>query len=195
MSGPSSAGAPAQQSSPSRPAPPFRPAPPGAGARSEGLSYQQLLDGDTRPVPEVLRCQSARELPVVRVPVERYVSRAFHDLEVERLWKRVWQFACREEEIPEPGDHTLYEIAAGADSQQRRRERHPTHKEATTDVQIDRLEQGARDPLARGAARGLGLSRPEPEIHLGGPGVAGARSGEPIAGPHDRDTIEPHRVR
>ena len=91
--------------------PPLRPAPPGVGARSSGLSYQQLLDTDTRPVPEVLRWQSARELPVVRVPIERYTSRAFHDLEVEKVWKRVWQFACREEEIPEPGDHTLYEIA------------------------------------------------------------------------------------
>lgn len=84
---------------------------PGQGARSTGISYQELLDTDTRPVPEVLRMQSARELPVVRVPIERYTSREFHDLEVEKIWKRVWQFACREEEIPEPGDHTLYEIA------------------------------------------------------------------------------------
>jgi phenylpropionate dioxygenase-like ring-hydroxylating dioxygenase large terminal subunit len=80
-------------------------------ARSPGLSYQQLLDADTRPVPEVLRWQSARELPVVRVPIERYTSRAWHDLEVEKLWKKTWQFACREEEIPEVGDHTVYEIA------------------------------------------------------------------------------------
>jgi phenylpropionate dioxygenase-like ring-hydroxylating dioxygenase large terminal subunit len=85
--------------------------PPGDGARSPGLSYQALLDTDTRPVPEVLRWQSARELPAVRVPIERYTSRAFHDLEVEKLWKKVWQFACREEEIPEVGDRTVYEIA------------------------------------------------------------------------------------
>ncbi len=88
---------------------PFRA--PNQGARSEGLSYQQLLDTDARPVPEVLRWQSARELPTARVPIERYTSRAFHDLEVERVWKKVWQFACREEEIPEVGDHTLYRIA------------------------------------------------------------------------------------
>jgi phenylpropionate dioxygenase-like ring-hydroxylating dioxygenase large terminal subunit len=59
----------------------------------------------------VLRARSSRDLPVVRVPIERYTSREFHDLEVEKVWKKVWQFACREEEIPEPGDHTLYEIA------------------------------------------------------------------------------------
>lgn len=84
---------------------------PEAHARSSGLSYQALLDTDTRPVPEVLRWQSARELPAVRVPIARYTSRAFHDLEVEKVWKKVWQMACREEEIPEVGDRTLYTIA------------------------------------------------------------------------------------
>jgi phenylpropionate dioxygenase-like ring-hydroxylating dioxygenase large terminal subunit len=84
---------------------------PEALARSPGLSYQELLDSDTRPVPELLRRQSARELPVVRVPIERYTSRAWHEREVERLWKRTWQFACREEHLPEVGDRTVYEIA------------------------------------------------------------------------------------
>jgi len=81
------------------------------GARSSGIAYQTLLDTDTRPVPEVLRMESARELPSVRVPIDRYTSQEFHDLEVERVWKRAWQMACREEEIPEPGDHMVYEIA------------------------------------------------------------------------------------
>jgi phenylpropionate dioxygenase-like ring-hydroxylating dioxygenase large terminal subunit len=84
---------------------------PGQGARSSGIPYQALLDTDTRTVPPVLRLESARDLPVVRVPVEHYTSQTFHDLEVEKVWKRVWQFACREEEIPEPGDHMVYEIA------------------------------------------------------------------------------------
>ena len=86
------------------------PADPEKDALAPGESYQQILDRDTREVPEVLRWRSARELPVVRVPVERYTSQAFHDLEMEKLWKRVWQMACREEEIPEVGDHIVYEI-------------------------------------------------------------------------------------
>ena len=45
------------------------------------------------------------------IPVERYTSRAWHDREVERLWKRVWQVACREEEIPEVGDSVVYDVA------------------------------------------------------------------------------------
>ena len=45
------------------------------------------------------------------VDASRYTSAEWHEKEVERLWKRVWQFACREEEIPEPGDHMRYDIA------------------------------------------------------------------------------------
>ena len=80
-------------------------------ARSPGISYQELLDSDTRTVPNVLRLTSPRFLGSDDLPVERYTSRAWHALEVERLWKRVWQFACREEDIPEPGDYHVYDIA------------------------------------------------------------------------------------
>jgi phenylpropionate dioxygenase-like ring-hydroxylating dioxygenase large terminal subunit len=44
------------------------------------------------------------------VPKERYTSREFVDLEMERLWPRVWQAACREEELPEIGDYVEYVI-------------------------------------------------------------------------------------
>jgi nitrite reductase/ring-hydroxylating ferredoxin subunit len=44
------------------------------------------------------------------VPKERYTSRAFVDLEMEGLWSRVWQVACREEEIANPGDFLEYTI-------------------------------------------------------------------------------------
>ena len=87
---------------------------PPQGARSSGLSYQKLLDSDTRNVPEVLRLQSARELPQARVPLERYTSQAFHDLEMEKVWGKVWQMVCREEEVAEVGDHVLYEIGSTA---------------------------------------------------------------------------------
>ncbi|NQY55095.1 MAG: aromatic ring-hydroxylating dioxygenase subunit alpha [Ilumatobacteraceae bacterium] len=80
-------------------------------ARSPGLSFQDLLDADTHPVPDVLRLQSPRYLGSDDISTERYTSREWHELERERLWKRVWQFACREEHIPKPGDHIVYEIA------------------------------------------------------------------------------------
>jgi len=44
------------------------------------------------------------------VPKERYTSRAFLDLEMDRLWSRVWQIACREEEVAGPGAFVEYTI-------------------------------------------------------------------------------------
>ena len=47
---------------------------------------------------------------MVVVPGARYTSQEFFDLEMERLWPRVWQVACREEEVPNPGDFLEYTI-------------------------------------------------------------------------------------
>jgi phenylpropionate dioxygenase-like ring-hydroxylating dioxygenase large terminal subunit len=51
----------------------------------------------------------AMELPD-RVPKERYFDPDFYALEAEHLWPRVWQMACRLEEIPNTGDFAEYEI-------------------------------------------------------------------------------------
>lgn len=80
-------------------------------ARSRGVGYQDLLDTDSRDVPVVLRTRNVIEPGPTFVPVERYTSAEFHKIEVEKLWKRVWQMACREEDIPEVGDHISYDIA------------------------------------------------------------------------------------
>jgi phenylpropionate dioxygenase-like ring-hydroxylating dioxygenase large terminal subunit len=45
-----------------------------------------------------------------RVPKARYLDPDFFALEAERLWPRVWQMACRLEEIPEPHDFAEYEF-------------------------------------------------------------------------------------
>ena len=56
----------------------------------------------------------ARELRAVGddglVPKERYTSPEFAALEMDRLWPRVWQVACREEELPAEGDFVEYAI-------------------------------------------------------------------------------------
>jgi nitrite reductase/ring-hydroxylating ferredoxin subunit len=44
------------------------------------------------------------------IPRERFTSVEFLELEYERLWGRVWQIACRLEEIPNPGDFLEYTI-------------------------------------------------------------------------------------
>lgn len=45
-----------------------------------------------------------------RIPKERYFDPDFYQMETELLWPRVWQMACRLEEIAEPGDFVEYEI-------------------------------------------------------------------------------------
>ena len=45
-----------------------------------------------------------------RIPRERYFDPDFYALEAECLWPRVWQMACRLEEIPQPNDFVEYEI-------------------------------------------------------------------------------------
>jgi nitrite reductase/ring-hydroxylating ferredoxin subunit len=46
----------------------------------------------------------------VLVPVEAYVSEDYARQEGEKLWGKVWQMACREEEIPKVGDYLTYDI-------------------------------------------------------------------------------------
>lgn len=49
------------------------------------------------------------EAPVA-MSTEPYVSSEYARQEKDRLWLKVWQVACREEEIPRPGDFYTYEI-------------------------------------------------------------------------------------
>jgi choline monooxygenase len=42
------------------------------------------------------------------VPAERYYSAAFAQLEVERMWPKVWQVACTLDHVAEPGDYFEY---------------------------------------------------------------------------------------
>ena len=80
--------------------------------RSAGIGYDELFDLDTHPVSEVLR-RTGDVLPAgnTKVSARLYHGRDVHDLEVERLWSKVWQLACLEEEIPEVGDYHVYDIA------------------------------------------------------------------------------------
>ena len=41
-------------------------------------------------------------------PITRYTTA--NEAEKENLWSRVWQYACRADEIPEVGDYYVYEI-------------------------------------------------------------------------------------
>ncbi|MCH9827274.1 MAG: aromatic ring-hydroxylating dioxygenase subunit alpha [Gammaproteobacteria bacterium] len=46
------------------------------------------------------------------VAKDAYVSPEIARFELERLWPKVWQVACREEEIPKRGDFVTYELGS-----------------------------------------------------------------------------------
>jgi len=48
-------------------------------------------------------------IPVI-IPVEAYTSPEYARAEQQRLWLKVWQVACREEEIAKVGDYCTYDI-------------------------------------------------------------------------------------
>ena len=76
-----------------------------------GPTAQEIIANDRKVAPPIMRLESPlieNDLP--DVPIERYFSREWHDREVEKVWRKVWQHACRLEEIPNVGDHILYEI-------------------------------------------------------------------------------------
>lgn len=84
------------------------------GMRSSAYIDQDFfLNNDRRPdlVPDVFHLKSPMEGGPEKISTDRYTSKEWHDLEVEKLWKKTWQMACREDDIPNVGDYYVYEIA------------------------------------------------------------------------------------
>ncbi len=80
-----------------------------------GLTYQSVLDADRTETIEVLRRHGEdgfdAGLDVARpIDLARYHTVEFAELEHRLLWSNVWQMACRVENLPEVGDHLLYEV-------------------------------------------------------------------------------------
>ncbi|WCT80197.1 aromatic ring-hydroxylating oxygenase subunit alpha [Novosphingobium humi] len=78
---------------------------------SEGISWLELMAQDSRPAPDVLTTPSYQNRGSKPLAAARYTSEDFARLERERMWPRVWQFAAREEDLPEAGDYVVYENA------------------------------------------------------------------------------------
>jgi phenylpropionate dioxygenase-like ring-hydroxylating dioxygenase large terminal subunit len=71
---------------------------------------QDYLDRDSRPVPPALRYSANDHLGSEDIDIDRFVSREWAEREMTQLWRRVWQFACLADEIPDVGDHEVYEV-------------------------------------------------------------------------------------
>ncbi|MBJ22600.1 MAG: aromatic ring-hydroxylating dioxygenase subunit alpha [bacterium] len=79
--------------------------------RCPGPSYQDIIDGDRAAPPAILRESAAAPLGAHDLPVDVYLSAEYHRREVEGLWRKVWQIAGRVEDVANPGDSFVYDIA------------------------------------------------------------------------------------
>jgi phenylpropionate dioxygenase-like ring-hydroxylating dioxygenase large terminal subunit len=82
----------------------------GRSDRHPGDTYEDILERDSRPTPDYLREGRIPDVGVQPVAASRYFDPAFFEKEARYVWSRVWQMACREEDIPAVGDCHLYEI-------------------------------------------------------------------------------------
>lgn len=84
------------------------------GWRSKGyFDPEFFLDNDRKPeaIPPAYRMRSPMPGGPKRISTDRYWTQEYHDLEVEHIWKKTWQMACREDDIPNVGDYYVYDIA------------------------------------------------------------------------------------
>lgn len=62
----------------------------------------------TQPRPQREDAIGAPPRRPTLVPASRYYSAEFAELEVEKMWPRVWQFACTVDHVAAPGDYFEY---------------------------------------------------------------------------------------
>ena len=80
-------------------------------ARRPSPSVLEVLRSDVNPAPNIMLTESpAQDQSSEDVSAERYFSKTWHDQEVEKVWRKCWQLACRVEHIPNVGDHVVYNI-------------------------------------------------------------------------------------
>ena len=79
--------------------------------KPEFLSYQDLLGQEAIAVPAALKIDTRPEVANQIIATDVWTDPALFEREVDRLWTKVWQMACRETALSKPGDYYVYDIA------------------------------------------------------------------------------------
>ncbi len=79
-------------------------------ARCPGVTTAEILAADPHPAPAFLGEGDVAAIGGASFGIEAYTDPAFHAREVETVWARCWQLAAREDEVPNPGDYSVYDI-------------------------------------------------------------------------------------
>lgn len=83
----------------------------GAFSAYPSETYGDIIARDVHPPSDFLHQGPAPDLGSAPISVDRYIDPAFALREARTLWRRCWQMACREEELPQPGAFHVYEVA------------------------------------------------------------------------------------
>jgi len=84
---------------------------PAGTARCPGVGWDDLMREDTVDPPAFMKQEAYEYMGSAPLATERYTSPDFFRRELAAMWPNVWQFAAREEELPDPGDVVVYENA------------------------------------------------------------------------------------
>ena len=79
-------------------------------ARCPGPSTRDLILGDSTPASPPILEESYEFEGDADISYDEYTSVDHARLEHEHMWSRTWQWACRDEHIPEPGDYYVYDV-------------------------------------------------------------------------------------
>lgn len=79
-------------------------------AREQGPSLREELLRDPTPPPAPLLEESYEFLGDEDISFENYTSPDVAQAEYEKLWSKVWQWACHVDHIPQSGDYFVYDI-------------------------------------------------------------------------------------
>ncbi|MFK8050174.1 MAG: Rieske 2Fe-2S domain-containing protein [Halioglobus sp.] len=79
-------------------------------ARAPGDSVAHTLHSDRIAAPAPILETQYSFLGDADLDPSRYTSEAFFKSEMEKVWSKSWQWACREEHLQEIGDHYVYDI-------------------------------------------------------------------------------------
>ena len=80
-------------------------------ARCPGTAWDDIAATDSKAMPTFLKEKSYEYMGSQPLAASRYTGADFFRQEIEKMWPNVWQFAAREEDMPEPGDVVVYENA------------------------------------------------------------------------------------
>ena len=84
---------------------------PKGAARCPGApSTQDIIAADKVSAPDWVRSESYQFLGDEDISKDRYIDPDYAKREFKDLWTKTWQFACREEHIPNVGDYHVYDI-------------------------------------------------------------------------------------